>query len=221
MAFESGYTAVKLYFMLGLPTETNEDLEGVANLAQKVVDEYYSNTGRKKGKLVSVSISVATFVPKPFTPFQFEPQVKFEDIPEKQQHLLHSVKTKKITVSYHQSYTSLLEGVFARGDRKLCDVLYKAHEKGIRFDGWDECFDFEKWTEAFEECGIDTSFYASRKREYDEILPWDHLDYGVTKQFLINENKQAHGELTTPNCRQKCSGCGAACFGEGVCYEKR
>ena len=221
MAFESGYTAVKLYFMLGLPTETNEDLEGIANLAQQVVDEYYSNPGCKKGKPVSVSISVATFVPKPFTPFQFEPQVRFEDIPEKQQHLLHSVRTKKITVSYHQSYTSLLEGVFARGDRKLCNVLLKAFEKGIRFDGWDECFDFDKWKEAFDECGLDTAFYASRKREYDEVLPWDHLDYGVSKQFLIKENMLAHGETTTPNCRQKCSGCGATCFGEGVCYEKR
>lgn len=221
MAFESGYTAVKLYFMLGLPTETDEDLEGIADLAQKVVDEYYSNPSRKKGKPVNVSISVATFVPKPFTPFQFEPQASLDEIPVKQQHLLHSVRTKKITVSYHQSYTSLLEGVFARGDRKLCDVLYKAFEKGIRFDGWDECFDFDKWMEAFDECGIDTAFYASRKREYDEVLPWDHLDYGVTKKFLINENRLAHEALTTPNCRQKCAGCGATCFGEGVCYEKR
>lgn len=221
MAFESGYTAVKLYFMLGLPTETNEDLEGIANLAQKVVDEYYSNPSRKKGKPVSVSISVATFVPKPFTPFQFEPQALLEEIPEKQKHLLESVRTKKITVSYHQSYTSLLEGVFARGDRKLCDVLLKAHQHGLKLDGWDECFDYETWMKCFEECGIDTAFYASRRREYDEILPWDHLDYGVTKDFLVKENKTAHAEQTTPNCRQKCAGCGATCFGEGVCYEKR
>ncbi len=220
MAFEAGYTAVKLYFMLGLPTETNEDLEGIANLAQKVVDEYYSNPSRKKGKPVNVSISVATFVPKPFTPFQFEPQVILEEIPEKQQHLLQSIRTKKITVSYHQSYTSLLEGVFARGDRRLCDVLLKAHQMGLRFDGWDECFDYEKWMEAFKQCGLDTAFYASRKREYDEVMPWDHLDYGVTKKFLINENKLAHMAVTTKNCRQECAGCGAACFGEGVCYEK-
>ena len=221
MAFESGYTAVKLYFMLGLPTETDEDLEGIAILAQKVVDEYYSNSSRKKGKPVNVSISVATFVPKPFTPFQFEPQTMLEDIPNKQQHLLKSVKTKKITVSYHQSYTSLLEGVFARGDRRLCDVLYLAHKKGLRFDGWDECFDYEKWLEAFMECGLDTAFYASRKREYTEVLPWDHLDYGVTKEFLIKENQLAHSAVTTNNCRQQCAGCGATCFGEGVCYEKR
>lgn len=221
MAFESGYTAVKLYFMLGLPTETNEDLEGIANLAQKVVDEYYSNSARKKGKPVNVSISVATFVPKPFTPFQFEPQAQLEEIPQKQQHLLQSVRTKKITVSYHQSYTSLLEGVFARGDRRLCDVLYRAHKKGLRFDGWDECFQFDKWLEAFNECGLDTAFYASRKREYDETLPWDHIDYGVSKSFLIKENELAHKAVTTKNCRQECAGCGAACFGEGVCYEKR
>ncbi len=221
MAFESGYTAVKLYFMLGLPTETDEDIEGIAALAQKVVDEYYSNPSRKKGKPVSVNISVATFVPKPFTPFQFEPQAKLDEIPEKQKHLLSSVRTKKITVSYHQSYTSLLEGVFARGDRKLCDVLLKAREKGLRFDGWDECFEYEKWMEAFEECGLDTAFYATRKRDYDEILPWDHIDYCVSKKFLINENKLAHQGITTANCRQECSACGAACFGEGVCYEKR
>lgn len=221
MAFESGYTAVKLYFMLGLPTETDEDLEGIANLAQKVVDEYYSNPSRKKGKPVSVSISVATFVPKPFTPFQFEPQAHLEEIPQKQKHLLESVKTKKITVSYHQSYTSLLEGVFARGDRRLCDVLLKAHEYGLKLDGWDECFDYETWMKCFKECGIDTAFYASRRREYDEVLPWDHLDYGVTKEFLIKENQTAHCAVTTPNCRQKCAGCGATCFGEGVCYEKR
>lgn len=221
MAFEAGYTAVKLYFMLGLPTESDADIEGIAVLAQKVVDEYYSNPARKKGKPVSVSVSLATFVPKPFTPFQFEPQVALEDIPQKQKHLLSCVKSRKISVSYHQSYTSILEGVFARGDRRLCDVLYHVHKSGQRFDGWEECFDYEKWLKAFEACGIDPSFYTSRKRSYDEIMPWDHLDYCVSKKFLINENKLAHEARTTPNCRQKCAGCGAACFGEGVCYEKR
>ena len=221
MAFESGYTAVKLYFMLGLPTETDADIEGIAELAQQVVDIYYTNTDRKKGKPVSVSISVATFVPKPFTPFQFEPQATLEEIPQKQDHLLSSVKSRKISVSYHQSYTSLLEGVFARGDRKLCDVLMCAHNKGLRFDGWDECFDYEKWMEAFKECGIDPAFYASRKRDFSEILPWDHLDYGVSKKFLIKQNELAHNEITTKNRRMECSACGANCFGEGVCYEKR
>ena len=221
LAFESGYTAVKLYFMLGLPTETNEDLEGIANLAQQIVDEYYSNPDRKKGKTVNVSISVATFVPKPFTPFQFESQATLDEISTKQKHLLSSIKSRKITVSYHQSYTSLLEGVFARGDRKLCDVLLKAHEKGLHFDGWDECFDFKKWQEVFNECEIDTAFYSSRKREYDEVMPWDHLDYGVSKKFLINENKLSYSAITTKNCRQECASCGATCFGGGICYEKR
>ena len=221
MAFESGYTAVKLYFMLGLPTETNEDLEGMAQLAQKVVDLYYSNPARKKGKSVNVSISVATFVPKPFTPFQFEPQVTLDEIVSKQEHLLRSVTSKKISVSYHASNISFLEGVFARGDRRLGAVLEKAVEKGVKFDGWDECFKFDEWMEAFDECGIDATFYSSRKREYDEIMPWEHLDYGVTKDFLIKENKLAHSAKTTKNCRELCAGCGAICFGEGVCYEKR
>lgn len=221
MAFESGYTAVKLYFMLGLPTETEADLEGIGDLAQKVVDLYYSNPARKKGKPVSVSISVATFVPKPFTPFEFEPQAKLDEILAKQDHLLKSVKSKKISVSYHQNNTSFLEGVFARGDRKLCSVLESAVEKGARFDGWDECFKFDVWMDAFNECGIEPEFYSSRKREYDEIMPWEHLDYGVTKKFLINENKLAHNAVTTKNCREQCAGCGATCFGEGVCYEKR
>ena len=221
MAFESGYTAVKLYFMLGLPTETYEDLEGIAALAQKVVDLYYSNPAHKKGKPVSVSISVATFVPKPFTPFEFEPQVNFDDISKKQEHLLKSVKSKKIIVSYHQDNTSFLEGVFARGDRRLARVLQVAVEKGVRFDGWDECFEFNKWMEAFKECEISPEFYSSRKREYNEVMPWDHLDYGVSKDFLIRENKLAHTAITTRNCREVCSNCGASCYGEGVCYEKR
>lgn len=221
MAFESGYTAVKLYFMLGLPTETDEDLEGMAKLAQKVVDLYYCNTSRKKGKPVNVSISVATFVPKPFTPFQFEPQVTLDEIISKQEHLLHCVTSKKISVSYHASNISFLEGVFARGDRRLGKVLEKAVEKGVKFDGWDECFKFDEWMDAFKECGIDATFYSSRKREYNEILPWEHLDYGVTKDFLIKENLLAYSETTTKNCREHCAGCGATCFGEGVCYEKR
>ena len=221
MAFESGYNSVKLYFMLGLPTETNEDLEGIAELAQTVVDLYYENQARKKGKPVSVSISVSTFVPKPFTPFEFEPQARLDEIIAKQEHLLKSVRSKKIIVSYHQNYTSFLEGVFARGDRKLCYVLEKAVSKGVKFDGWDECFKFDKWMEAFDECGVDPEFYSSRERSYEEIMPWDHLDYGVNKSFLVKENKLAHEETTTKNCRQQCAACGATCFGEGVCYEKR
>lgn len=219
VAFEGGYTSVKLYFMMGLPTETMEDIEGIATLAQKVVDLYYSLENRPKGKGVSVSISCATFIPKPFTPFQFEPQDDFATIEAKQKHLRDCIKTRKISVSLHNSGTSLIEAVLARGDRRLCDVIYKAWEKGCKFDGWDEYFNYEKWLEAFDECGLDPAFYANRKREYDEILPWDFIDIGVSKKFLINQDKLAHESVTTPNCRQKCAGCGATKFGEGICRE--
>ncbi len=221
MAFESGYNAVKLYFMMGLPTETDDDLRGIADLAQQVVDLYYSNPDRKKGKPVSVSISCATFVPKPFTPFQFEPQIDLLEIERRQKHLLSCIRSKKITLSWHEAYTSMLEGVFARGDRRLCSVLEAAYKKGLHFDGWDECFDYNKWLEVFSECGISYDFYVNRTRDYDEVLPWDHLDYGVSKKFFVNENIKAKNAETTKNCRQECAACGAACFGEGVCFEGR
>jgi radical SAM superfamily enzyme YgiQ (UPF0313 family) len=220
-AFAGGYTAVKLYFMLGLPTETDEDLKGIADLGQKIVNTYYSMPNKPKGKAVSVSISVSTFVPKPFTPFQFEPQITETEIRRRQEYLKSQITTKKISLSYHDSATSFLEGVLARGDRRLGAVIESALKLGCKFDSWTECFDIDKWYTAFENCGIDPAFYANRLREYDEITPWDHLDYCVTKDFLIRENKLAHGETTTPNCREKCSACGANCFGEGVCFEKR
>jgi len=219
-AFAGGYTAVKLYFMLGLPTETDEDLKGIAELGQRIVNEYYSMPDRPKGKAVSVSISVSTFVPKPFTPFQFEPQITREEILRKQQYLRDCITTKKISLSWHDSSTSFLEGVFARGDRRLGAVIEAALKKGCRFDGWDECFNLEAWLEAFKECGIDPAFYANRKREFSEVNPWDMLDYGVTKKFLICQNELAHKGLATPNCREKCAGCGANKYGEGVCFEK-
>lgn len=219
-AFEGGYTAVKLYFMLGLPTETDEDLKGIAELGQKIVDLYYSLENRPKGKSVSVSISVSTFVPKPFTPFQFEPQIEKEETERRQKVLKYSNTCKKVNLSWHDSSTSFLEGAFARGDRRLCGVLESAFRKGCKFDGWNECFDLDKWNEAFKENGINPLFFSARKREYDEINAWDHLDYGVTKEFLVKEHKKALAAVTTPNCREKCSACGAACYGEGVCFEK-
>lgn len=219
-AFRGGWTAVKLYFMMGLPTETLDDIAGIAELAQKVVNEFYKNPDKPKGKGVTVSVSVASFVPKPFTPFQWEPQDTMELLVEKQKHLLENVHTHKIQVSWHQSQTSFLEGVFARGDRKLCDVIESAWRKGCKFDGWDEFFLFDKWTEAFKECGVDPSFYSNRRRDFNEILPWDHLDYGIRKEFLIAENKKAHESVTTPNCRQKCSACGAAKLNGGHCDAK-
>lgn len=219
-AFRGGWTSVKLYFMMGLPTETLEDIAGIAELAQKVVNEFYKNPDKPKGKGVTVSISVASFVPKPFTPFQWEPQDTMEQLVAKQKHLMENVHTRKIQVSWHQSQTSFLEGVFARGDRKLCDVIETAWRKGCKFDGWDEYFLFDKWMEAFQECGVDPAFYSNRRREFSEILPWDHLDYGIRKDFLIEENKKAHESITTPNCRQKCAACGAARLNGGKCDAK-
>ncbi|MBP5431153.1 TIGR03960 family B12-binding radical SAM protein [Ruminococcus sp.] len=208
IAFEGGYSSVKLYFMMGLPTETDEDIIGIAELANRIIDLYYSIENRPKGRGVQISISCATFVPKPFTPFQFEPQDTRKMIEHKQKLLLDSVKTKKIKVSYHNPDVSLLEVILAKGDRRLCRSIYTAWKKGCKFDSWDEYFHFDRWLEAFEECGIDTSFYANRRFDYDEILPWDHFDYLVTKEFLIRENKTAHQAKTTPNCRLRCSGCG-------------
>lgn len=216
-AFSGGWTNVKLYFMMGLPTETNEDVVGIADLAQKVVDEFYKNPNKPKGKGVNVSISVSCFVPKPFTPFQWEAQDTMEQLKAKQHLLLESVKSRKISVSYHDARTSFLEGVFARGDRRLCDVMEKAWRKGCRFDSWDECFSFEKWIEAFEECGVDPYFYTSRKRSYDEILPWDHMDYGISNKFFQKEAEKAYQSVTTPHCREKCNACGANKLNGGKC----
>lgn len=208
IAFEGGYSSVKLYFMMGLPTETDEDIVGIAELAQRIVDLFYSIENRPKGRGVQVSVSCATFVPKPFTPFQFEPQDTREMIEHKQKLLLDSVKTKKIKVSYHDPNVSMLEAILAKGDRRLCGVVYAAWKKGCKFDSWEEYYRFDKWLEAFGECGIDPAFYANRRSGFDEILPWDHLDYLVSKEFLVRENKTAHESRTTPNCRLKCSGCG-------------
>ncbi len=220
-AFAGGYTSVKLYFMLGLPTETDDDLRGITELGQRIVDAYYKMPERVKGRSVNVSISVSSFVPKPFTPFQYEPQDTLEEIERKQRVLIDSVTTKKITLNWHDSKTSVLEGVFARGDRRLGNVIYEAFKLGCKFDGWGECFDYDKWMMAFKKCGVEPDFYNYRQRSFDEVLPWSHLDYGVSGDFLIKENRLAHKAATTPNCREKCSACGAACFKEGVCFEKR
>ena len=220
-AFAGGWTTVKLYFMIGLPTETMDDVADIAHLGQAVVDTYYNTPNRAKGKSVRVTVSASSFVPKPFTPFQWEPQDTIPVLHEKQQHIKDSVTSKKITFNYHDADTSFLEAVFARGDRKLCRVMALACERGFHFDGWNDCFSLEKWLELFDECGIDPAFYANRRRSFDEILPWDHIDYGVTKSFLIKECKKAYENETTPHCRLKCSGCGAAKYGKGVCFEKR
>ena len=215
MAFEGGYTSVKLYFMLGLPTETEEDVAGIAELAQKVVDLFYSMPNKPKGKGVNVSISAACFVPKPFTPFEFEPQDSMELFFQKQMHLKNSIKTKKISYRYHDSTTSTLEAVLARGDRRLCAVVESAWRKGSTLDGWSEFFSMQRWTEAMEEQSLSFEFYANRRRQYDEVTPWSHLDYGVTREYLIRENKRAHENKTTINCREGCTACGAAKLYQG------
>ena len=219
LAFKAGYTSVKLYFMMGLPTETMEDIEGIADTAQKVVDLYYANPDKPKGKSVQVTISVACFVPKPHTPFQFVPQDTEEQLKEKQQHLLHSVHSKKIHVNYHDSSISFLEAVFAKGDRRLGRVLETAYRKGCFFDGWDECFHYDRWMEAFAECGLDTAFYANRFIGLDEVTPWSHMDYGVSHDFLVREYQKAMAAQTTPPCNRKCSACGANKFVGGACFD--
>ncbi len=220
-AFEGGYSTVKLYFMLGLPTETDEDIEGIAQLAHKILDLYFETPRELRGSGIQISVSTATFVPKPFTPFEFEPQATAEEIDRKQKLLVRRLQSKKIKLSTHQDDTSILEACLAKGDRRMSAVVYKAWQKGCELDGWSEHFKFDKWVEAFEECGLDMAFYANRKREYDEIMPWDHLDYLVSKRFLINENKKAHRAETTRNCKEGCSGCGIdKCYGGVYCGSK-
>ena len=218
LAFEGGYDAVKLYFMLGLPTETDEDITGIADLARRITGLFSEVTG-KPGKRLKISISCATFVPKPFTPFEFEPQATEAEIRHKQDVLLDATRNQKnVSVSWSKYKVSVMEAVLARGDRRLCNVVYDAWQNGCKFDGWDEHYNYEGWVKAFEKNGLDMDFYACRKRDFDELFPWDHLDYYVSKQFLVRENRTAHEGVTTPNCREKCAGCGVSkCIG-GSCF---
>lgn len=220
IAFNNGYNGVKLYFMMGLPTETMEDIEGIADLAYKVVDRYYEVPKEKRAKGLKITVSTSCFVPKAFTPFQWEAQDTVEQFNQKQQLLRGKIKNGKISYNWHDAKLSFLEGIFAQGDRRLTDVLIAAWEKGCKFDGWSDHFKYQLWMEAFEECGIDPHFYANRKKSFDEILPWDFIDVGVSKKFLVSENKKAYDETVTPNCRTNCAGCGVASFGGGVCFEK-
>lgn len=218
-AFKAGWGTIKLYFMIGLPTETYEDIEGIADLGKKVLDQYYQAGEEKKNKNVKITISTSSFVPKAFTPFQWEPQDTMEELMEKQKFLKKQIKNRKISYSWHEPKTSFLEAVFARGDRRLGQVILRAWEKGCKFDGWDEHFRFDSWMEAFEEVELDPAFYAYRRRDYDEILPWDFIDIGVTKEFLIREHKNALREKVTPYCRKGCVNCGIEEFDGGwTCY---
>lgn len=219
-AFEGGYASVKLYFMLGLPTETDEDIIGISELAGKIADLYFNMKGRPRGQKLSISISCATFVPKPFTPFQFEPQISVDEINRRQKLLLDSVRGKRyITVSYHNYKISVLEAALAKGDRRMGAVIKHAWELGCKFDGWDELYNFDAWMQAFADTGTDIDFYAHRAAEYDEKMPWEHLDYMISKEFFVRENQKAHKGIATPNCRERCAGCGlnkktgSECFG--------
>ena len=220
IAFEGGYNRVKLYFMMGLPTETDDDVLGIGDLADKVIDAFYQVPHEKrKGRSVTVTVSTSLFVPKPFTPFQWEPQNRISELERKASMLSKSITNRKIIYNWHSSQVSFLEAVFAKGDRRLGEVLISAVELGCKFDGWTDFFDYEKWMKAFEINGIDPEFYAYRRIGYDEILPWDYADIGVNKSFFIAEHKRAYEEKITPSCREKCAGCGAAQFGGGVCFE--
>lgn len=219
-AFEAGWSTLKLYFMIGLPYETMDDVLGIGELGEKVVEEYFKvpKNVRKRGLRVTLSTSI--FVPKAFTPFQWAPMDRMDNVKGKISNLRDSIKSKAIVYNWHESPVSYMEAVFARGDRRLCDVLIKAFEKGARFDGWGEYFDFERWQESLKECNVDGDFYTYRERSYEEILPWDFIDIGVSKRYLMSENEKAKSEVLTPDCREKCTGCGVnVCFKEGKCFE--
>lgn len=224
-AFTGGWNRVKLYFMLGLPGETWEDIEQIAVLSDKIAREYYTIPKEERNGKVNIVTSTSIFVPKPFTPFQWAPMVSKEDAREKRFFLLDKVKSqlnaKSIKYNCHDADVSELEGVFARGDRRLCGVILQAYQSGCIYDAWSEYFHYDRWVQAFEDHGLNMDFYIKRERAEDEIFPWDFIDIGVTKKFLLKEYQQSKKETVTLNCRAKCAGCGAAKFGCGVCVEER
>ncbi len=221
LAFSGGWNRVKLYFMIGLPTETEEDLLGIARLSEKIVDKYYELPKEKRSRPVNVVASSSCFVPKPFTPFQWDAQNTYQEFGEKAKLVKSAITRKQLKYQYHETKLSSLEGVLARGDRKVGRAIHRAWQLGCTFDGWSDMFDYDKWVQAFDETGVDMTFYANRKRSFDEILPWDHISVGVSKHFLMNERIKAEQEITTPNCRQDCSNCGAKCFKTGICFDER
>ena len=226
LAFEGGWNKVKLYFMLGLPTETEEDMKAIPQLANEIAALYYDTVPKEKrnGKC-QITISTSFFVPKPFTPFQWAGMYTPGDYLARARVVNEGVHAqlnhKSIKYNWHEADVTVLEGILARGDRKIGQALLKVYEKGGIFDAWSEYFDYQRWKDAFAECGIDTDFYTMRERDLDEIFPWDFIDTGVSKEFLKREWKNAHDEKVTPNCRMKCSGCGAMKFGGGVCFENK
>ena len=226
LAFEGGWTRVKLYFMLGLPFETEDDIRGIAQLCNKIAAVFYETVPKEKrnGK-VQIVASTSFFIPKPFTPFQWAPQCRKEDFLDKayftRRSITEQLNQKSIKYNWHEADVSVLEGIMARGDRRLNQVILKAYEMGCFYDAWSEYYKNDVWMQAFEECGIDPDFYTVRERSEDEIFPWDFISCGVSKEFLLREWHRAKEETVTPNCKQQCQGCGAARFGVGICYEKR
>lgn len=224
-AFEGGWNRVKLYFMLGLPTETEEDMKGIAHLAEKIAERYYEIPKDKRNGKVQINVSTSFFVPKPFTPFQWVSMFREEEFIDKAKVVKNEIRSqlnqRSIKYSWHEPDVTVLEGFLARGDRRCSSVILKAYELGALYDAWSESFRYEIWKKAFAETGVDMEFYTLRERSIDEILPWDFIDAGVSKKFLIQEWKQAKEESVTPNCRQKCSGCGAKKYGGGVCFESK
>lgn len=209
IAFKGGKSNVKLYFMNGLPTETLEDIEGIAELSKKVIGQYFAIPKPERPKGIGVTISVSCFVPKPFTPFQWEKQDTFDELIKKQEHLRSCITDRRIKYTYHDAKVSFIEAVLARGDRRLAPAIAYLAEQGRMFDAWDEFFDYDAWIDAFDKCGVDPAFYTSRGFGLDEVLPWDIIDIGVTKAFLKRERDKAYKGETTPSCAEKCSGCGA------------
>ncbi len=226
LAFEGGWTRVKLYFMLGLPTETEEDIKGIGDLSNKIAAVFFDTVPKDKrtnGK-VQIVTSTSFFIPKPFTPFQWAPMCTKEEFIEKayqtKRGIMEQLNQKSIKYNWHEADVSVLEGVFARGDRRIAQVILAAYKRGCLFDSWSEFFDNDKWLECFEECGIDIGFYTTRKRAENEIFPWDFIDCGVTKEFLLREWKKAKEQTVSPNCRDMCQGCGVRRFGTGVCVDR-
>lgn len=219
-AFESGWSTIKLYFILGLPYETTEDAAGIGELAEKMADVYFEIPKDVRNKGLKITVSTSILVPKPFTPFQWAPMARPEIVDERIKAVRGAIKSRSIVYNYHEQETSFMEAVFARGDRRTCDVLIKAFEKGAKFDGWSEYFNMEIWNEAMEECNLDSEFYVYREREYDEILPWDFIDIGVNRKYIERENEKAKKAELTKNCLEGCTGCGINVnFKEGKCFE--
>ncbi len=222
-AFEGGWNRVKLYFMLGLPTENEEDMKGIAWLAEKIAERYYDVPKERRNGKCQIVVSTSFFVPKPFTPFQWARMCTKEEFLHRAYVVNHEIKEQKnkksIKYNWHEADVTVLEGILARGDRRISAAIRRAYEKGCLFDSWSECFQNRLWMEAFEECGVDVDFYTTRERSMDEIFPWDFIDIGVSRAFLEREWKLAHEGQVTQNCRQRCSGCGAAVYGGGVCHE--